>query len=98
MSNSGSEYLITVFSPEGRLYQVEYAFQAIKNSNLTSVGIRGKNCVVLVTEKRVSDKLVDASTVTNLFKVTNQIGALTTGIWSDCKCVVQNLRKEAADY
>ncbi|MFO0131469.1 MAG: hypothetical protein ACK52J_02770 [bacterium] len=38
-----------------------------------------------MTEKRVSDKLVDASTVTNIFKITPAIGALTTGIWSNIK-------------
>ena len=91
MSKGGHEYVISVFSPEGRLYQVvlfiilEYSFLAVKSSCLTSVGIRGKDSCVLITEKRVSDKLVDASTVTNIFKITPAIGALTTGIWSNIK-------------
>jgi 20S proteasome subunit alpha 1 len=53
---------------------------------------------VLITEKRVGDKLVDASTVTNIFNITPTIGCLTTGILPDAKCVVNNLRKEASDY
>ena len=48
---------------------------------MTSVGIRGKDSCVLITEKRVGDKLIDAKTVTNLFKITPAIGALTTGVW-----------------
>ena len=69
MSSKKYDYQITVFSPEGKLHQVgkdtkpqkfenllteiEYAFKAIRTSNLTSVGVRGKNCVALCTEKRV---------------------------------------------
>ncbi|KAM3133356.1 Proteasome subunit alpha type-6 [Paramecium bursaria] len=94
----GHEYYITLFSPEGRLYQVEYAFKAVKTSGLTSVGVRGKDSVVLVTEKRVPDKLIDETSVTNLFSVSDKIGALTTGIPADAKAVVQRMRYEAGDF
>lgn len=53
MSGNGHEYQITIFSPEGKLYQVEYAFKGVKTSGLTSVGVRGKDSVAVVTEKRV---------------------------------------------
>jgi 20S proteasome subunit alpha 1 len=52
----------------------------VKTSGLTSIGLRGKDSCVLITEKRVGDKLIDSKTVTNLFNITQRIGALTTGI------------------
>lgn len=64
------EYQITIFSPEGKLHQIEYAFKAIKSSNKTSIGLRSKNCVVVCTEKKIDDNLIDSSTITNIFRVT----------------------------
>jgi 20S proteasome subunit alpha 1 len=62
-SGQGSEYYITVFSNEGRLYQVEYAFKAVKSCGLTSIGIRGRDCVVLLAEKKVQVPLNLSRTV-----------------------------------
>ena len=92
------EYQITIFSPEGKLHQIEYAFKAIKACNLTSVGVRGQNTVAVCIEKKIDDRLIDPTTVTNIYKVTPQIGCLCTGRESDGRAWISRLRQEAFKY
>ena len=51
ISNADKE--ITIFSKEGKLYQIEYSFNAVKNAGFTSIGVRGKDSVVVVTQKKI---------------------------------------------
>jgi len=97
-STGGHEFQITIFSPEGRLYQVEYAFKAVKTSGLTSIAVKGKDSAVVVTEKKVTDRLIDPRSVTNIFNITDTIGCVTTGIAPDAKAIVTRMRMEAAEY
>jgi len=97
--DSNYDHHISIFSPQGRLYQMEYAFKAATYaSGLTGVALRGKDTVAVVTQKKIPDRLMDPKTMTHLFNITPKIGCFVTGIYPDCKSVVQRARYEAADY
>jgi hypothetical protein len=61
-------------------HPTEYAFKAVRQSGITSIAVRGKDCVVFATQKKVQDKLIDAGSVTRAFKITKHIGMLVTGL------------------
>lgn len=89
---------ITIFSPEGKLYQIEYAIKAVQQGGLLGVCLRGKDSVCVVSQKKVSDKLMDRSHVTNTYKITPSIGCLAIGRVPDCKKLVQEAREFAAEF
>ena len=95
---SSADKEITVFSKEGKLYQLEYAFNAVKNAGFTSLAVRGQDCVVAITQKKVPDKSIVPSSVTHLFKVTNRIGVLFTGSLPDSRNLLVRMRQFATDY
>ncbi|KAG7013980.1 Proteasome subunit alpha type-6 [Cucurbita argyrosperma subsp. argyrosperma] len=97
-SGGGYDRHITIFSPEGRLFQVEYAFKAVKSAGITSIGVKGKDSVCVVTQKKVPDKLLDQTSVTHLFSITKYLGLLATGITADARSLVQQARNEAAEF
>ena len=89
---------ITIFSPQGKLYQVEYAMSASDSTGLTAVAVRGKSSCALVIQKKVPDRLIDPSSVTYVYKITHNIGCLMAGLTADCRAQVTRMRQEAHDF
>ncbi|CBH14477.1 proteasome alpha 1 subunit, putative [Trypanosoma equiperdum] len=98
MSRAGFDKYITVFSPEGSLYQVEYAFKAVTYAGLLTVAIRCKDAVLVFTQHSVPDKLMRPETITSLYNVNDNTGVCITGRAPDGKALVQKARNEASEY
>jgi 20S proteasome subunit alpha 3 len=70
----------TIFSPEGRLYQVEYALEAISHAG-TAIGILAKDGIVLAAERKVTSKLLEQDTSAEKLYILNECAhILLTGI------------------
>lgn len=96
----GSRYdrRTTTFSPEGRLYQVEYAMEAISQAG-SAVGILANDGVVLAAEKRITSKLLDIRKSTEkLYKIDQHCAVAVAGITSDAHILLNYLRLEAQRY
>lgn len=89
----------TIFSPEGRLYQVEYAMEAIGHAG-TCLGIKAIDGVVLAAECPASNKLLDDSVFRSekIYKLNEDIACSVAGITSDANVLINNLRLSAQRY
>jgi proteasome alpha subunit len=90
----GYDRAITVFSPDGRLFQVEYAREAVKRGT-TSVGIKARDGVVLLVDKRISSRLLEPQSTEKIFQVDDHIGAVTSGLVADARALVDRARVDA---
>ena len=92
--NAGYDRAITVFSPDGRLFQVEYAREAVKRGT-TSLGLKSKDGVVLIVDKRTVSRLVEAKSIEKIFQIDNHIGAATSGLVADARALIERARIES---
>ena len=86
---------ITVFSPDGRLFQVEYAREAVKRGT-TTVGVKFKDGAVLIVDKYRPgrSKLIEPTSIEKIFKIDNHIGCATSGLVADARALVDRARIE----
>jgi len=94
LQNAGYDRAITVFSPDGRLFQVEYAREAVKRGT-TSIGVKCPDGIILAVDKRTTSTLVESSSIEKLFKIDEHIGAATSGLVADARALVERARVEA---
>jgi len=79
---------VNTFSPEGRLFQVEYAIEAIKLGS-TAIGIQTAEGVVLAVEKRITSPLMEPSSMEKIMKVDSHLGCATSGLIGDSRTLVE---------
>jgi len=82
---------ITVFSPDGRLFQVEYALETV-NRGATILGIACSEGIVLGAEEKIESKLQDESFMWKLFEVDEHLGAAVVGLGSDARILIDQAR------
>jgi proteasome alpha subunit len=85
---------ITIFSPDGRLYQVEYAREAVKRGT-ASIGVRTSDGVVLAVDKRVRSPLMERDSVEKIHKADDHIGIASAGHVADARQLIDFARRRA---
>ncbi len=90
-SGRGYDHGVSTFSPDGRLYQVEYARESVKRGT-TTVGLVYKDGVVLIVDKRVQSKLVITDSIEKMYQIDNHIGITTSGLVADARQLVDRAR------
>ncbi len=93
----GYDRAITMFSPDGRLLQVEYAKKTVRQGS-TAIGIVCKDGVVLVTDKRIVDPLVIPETVEKIFQIDDHIAVTAAGILSDARVLIERAQLKSQQY
>merc|ERR1711976_763568 len=94
-----SEYdrSVNTFSPEGRLFQVEYAIEAIKLGS-TAIGIQTNEGVVLAVEKRITSTLMEPTTIEKIVEIDKHLACAFSGLTPDSKILIDRARVEAQNH
>ena len=89
-SQQGYDRAITVFSPDGRLYQVEYAIETVRKGTI-AVGIKCKQGIIIAVEEK-SRKLQVSDTAQKIFQIDDHVGVAAAGYIPDARSQVDNAR------
>ncbi len=93
----GYDRTSTMFSPDGRLLQVEYAKKTVRQGT-TALGMVCKDGVLLVADKRVTEKLIVADSIEKISQVDDHIGATSSGILSDGRILIEKAQVYAQQH
>ncbi len=93
----GYDRAITMFSPDGRLLQVEYAKKTVRQGS-TAIGMVCSDGVLLVTDKRIVDTLVVPESVEKIWQIDDHIGATASGILSDARVLIERAQLRAQQH
>ncbi len=93
----GYDRAITMFSPDGRLLQVEYAKKTVKQGS-TAIGMVCSDGVLLVADKRIVDPLIIPESVEKIFQIDEHIGATASGILSDARVLIERAQLKAQQH
>ncbi|CAR29245.1 hypothetical protein ZYGR_0Z01670 [Zygosaccharomyces rouxii] len=95
---SGYDRALSIFSPDGHIFQVEYASEAVKRGTC-AVGIKGKDCVVLGCERRSTLKLQDSRiTPSKISKIDSHVVLSFSGLNADSRILIEKARVEAQSH
>jgi len=89
---------ITIFSPDGHLFQVEYAQESVERGSI-AVGIKGANCIVLGTEKKSqSSSLMMGRTMSKICFIDSHISLAFAGLTADARILIDRIRGECQHH
>lgn len=86
----------TMYSPDGRMYQVEYARKAIDRGTLTC-GLVYKDGVLLLVEKKIRSILLEPESIEKIFKIDTNIGCSMSGLVADARVLIDEVRSICQD-
>jgi proteasome alpha subunit len=90
----GYDMAITMFSPDGRIFQVEYARESVKRG-ATVIGIKYQEGVVLAADKKTPGRLAVPGSIEKIFQIDDHIGVAASGMMADTRILVERMRVEA---
>jgi len=88
---------VNTFSPEGRLFQVEYAIEAIKLGS-TAIGVWTSEGVVLAVEKHITSPLLEPSSIEKVMEIDSHIGCAMSGLTADARTLIDHARVETQQH